>query len=223
MNKIFIGFSRGTGISSWAIRLLTSFVKKRMQMKEDKVNVAFAPILLFLSFFGLTKYSKLNIRYNHCFLFYSSEDFNDFMVVDIIENGIVIQPAKIRLDKSTYTVLIESDLDIAKGVRYTSNYLGLRYDYKGVFGAALATFKFVFTGKEDKHIINSPERFLCSEYVTTVINNSDEDFYIGEPMKTYPNLLCELTKADKNFTTLIEKKNLTLDDIKFALKATKQE
>ena len=188
-------------------------------MLEDKIIWILASIYTFLSIFGLTKYARLKAKVNHTFLIYYSIDFNRWFAIDIRERGIVIVPVEKALKECKSAAVMQCNFDLWIGVRKATKHFGEGYDWRGVLNAVLGITIFVLFGYKPKKINNSHKRFVCSEFVTTVINESDINKPLGNPMEIYPNLLYILTKDNKNFTTLIEKKNLNIEELKGLIKS----
>lgn len=180
-------------------------------MVEDEISKPFAVLLIFLSMFGFTKYARLKTKFNHVFLCYYSEDFNRWMAIDIVPNGVIPMILEEPLKRSNYLKVIKPNFDLWEGVKKTSKHFGKKYDYNGLFGAVWSIAKFIFTGIYNTDVANSPKKFVCSEYVVTAISASD--VHLGNPMAIYPNLLSELTDEDNRFTTIIEKRNLKTNDL----------
>lgn len=209
---MYIGVSKGTGVSSFFIRLFTSLVIRRDKMVDDKVSKLKAIFLIFLSLFGLTKYAKIKVQYNHAFLLYKSIDFNKWFTIDIVENGVIPMPATNTFKRAALIKIIEPDFDMWPGVRSVSHLFGKKYDYLGIFGAIWSIMKYMFTGKYDDDVKNSPKKYVCSEFVVTAIEATGE-VELGNPIAVYPHLISELTDKHNRFKTVIEKKNLTVSDL----------
>lgn len=213
--NIFICLSKGRGFTSFLIRWFSALIVRREEMDKDNLSNFACIIMSILSLFGVSQYADIKVKFNHSFLIYKSNDFNQWFSIDIIENGIILQPAYKSFNRCDIIKVIKPEFDLNKGIIKTSKFFGNEYDYPGVLGAIYSIIKYVFTGHYDEDIRNSPKRFVCSEYVVTAIKESGVD--LGNPMAIYPNLLSKLTEEDNRFTTIVEKKNLTIDYLTMAL------
>lgn len=143
------------------------------------------------------KILKSNI--NHCFVIYKSNDWDNWMAIEIDRLGVRLLPA-IQVIKSQKHIELYECEDIRKGLIQNQHCIGWAYDWLGLAWGLIRTKLFDWFGLQINRSIHSKDKMFCSEFVTTILNDSnmieieDTDTSSISPVK-----LKEIVSKSNNF------------------------
>jgi len=118
----------------------------------------------------LRKIMKSHIH--HTFLFVELEGFG-LMALEINQDGIRFVSSKRVMRYARRIECFEYIEDLTPGLLSMKDYLGKKYDWKGLIFGALRLLVKRYFHYESKKEIHNPNKMFCSEFVASVLKRSN--------------------------------------------------
>jgi len=142
--------------------------------------------------------------FNHVFFVYEDKDFNNWMAIDILENGPVILPVERAMERYRRVECWEYDGDLWKGVKGSCQDIGGGYDWLGLFFAIIKLLAFKIFRVERLRPIHWATKYMCFEWVMTVMKRSNVPGSESlEPSIVPPAQFCNFLDRHENFFQVI--------------------
>lgn len=142
-------------------------------------------------------------RVNHSFLVFLSTDFNTYWVMEAGKDGVLAAPYRLTGEKIT---VFSHDKATTAILPSLSTYVGMGYDYMGLFGFVLSLILLRGFKRKIKNIFHGKRVMFCSEFTATVMRRCGiKAFKDIDPSLTSPGDLLRIMQGkDSGFVQVTE-------------------
>ncbi len=110
--------------------------------------------------------------FNHVFVVYQDKGFEEWMALDILEDGPVILPVDRAMKRYQRIECWEYKGDLWEGIRLSGGDLGGGYDWLGLFTSIIKLLLFKILRIKRLKPIHWASRYMCFEWVLTVMKRA---------------------------------------------------
>jgi len=111
--------------------------------------------------------------FNHAFFVYKDEGFDNWMALDVLDDGPIILPVKRAMERYQRIECWEYEGDLWKGIQQSGRDIGGGYDWLGLFTSIIKLLLFKFLRIKSLKPIHWASRYMCFEWVLTVIKRAE--------------------------------------------------
>jgi len=136
---------------------------------------------------------------HHTFLFVRFPSLG-FMALEIDQYGIRFVPVHKTNGYAKHLEVFSCKYDLNIGLITMKDYIGRKYDWKGVISGAWRLFLRKYFKYETKNGVHSRNRMFCSEFVASILKESEVDGTSKwKPSEMSPKMLYDFVNNHKHF------------------------
>ena len=137
-------------------------------------------------------------QYNHVFIEFHSGEWRGRQRIDITERGVIQLPVENQPYNEQEVVRYRAKECIEKAIVARKDMIGNRYDWKGLFGGLVKMIVLRLFGRVITRPWHSKGRLFCSEYVATLLGESDANNYSLDPWVSRPTDIMRYCRLNLN-------------------------
>jgi len=142
--------------------------------------------------------------FNHAFIVYQDEGFEDWVALDVLKDGPEVLPIERAMKRYQRIECWEYDGDLWEGVKKSKEDIGCGYDWLGLFTALFKLLLFKLLRIKLLRPVHWASKYMCFEWVLTIMKRAGVQG--GEnldPAVVPPAQFCDFLERHEDFFQVI--------------------